>query len=360
MTTHELIKKLSELKSALQRDNEYIRLIERIADRYEESIKSLDGVLKSNAPDTLQGNLTNLKNAIGQTINLIKELSLPKIFTEIEKTIDKLKHINSSLEAPVGGGLENLIKGFSDFQNDFEVLIKGYEATQTLQLISSARAMSLTLKVTVNLVDLMIEKLENHVEIKDNEQALSVLFPSTNEYKDVLIKLDTLSDIYSELCPLFGVSASEYPLRVVKVETGSLWVYIIGHTLVIGFVIWLLKAALSYLYRNFTPEGKILSIPREVQVADSILEFTKKLEEAGVDTTQAKEEVNKAIVKTAQKLNRLVGNQPSVEINDETITVGQIYEEKFLQESKRLLLEDGSQSDETSSDNDEAQSSKSN
>ena len=205
------------------------------------------------------------------------------MFTEIEKTIEKLKQVDDNIEAPKGGGLGNLIQALSRFQDEFEALVKGYEQSQALRLIPSAQALSLTLKVTVNLVDLMIEKLGTHAEVKENEQALSVLFPSTDEYKDVLTKLDALSVIYSELCPLFRVSASEHPLRIIKVETGSLWIYVIGNTLIIGFIIWLMKATLGFLYRNYTIEGKISAIPRDIKAADSILEFTKKLEEAGID-----------------------------------------------------------------------------
>lgn len=353
MTTHELIQRLLDLKSALRRDTEYIQLIEKIAGRYEESIKILDGALKANDATQVQNNLKNLKGSINQTILIIKDLRLPKVFTELDRATEQLKQIDSLFEPPLGGGLGNLIQEFTHFQDDFETLIKGYEATQTLQLISSARALSITLKVTVNLVDLMIEKLESHVELRENEKTLSVLFPSTDEYRDVLIKLDALNDLYSELCPLFDVSTSQHPLRIVKLETGSLWVSIIGHAAVVGFIVWLLKKAIGYIHRNFTTEGKILFIPKQVEAADSILEFTKKLQEAGVDTTQAREQVQKSLFAISQNLNHLVGNQHRLEVNDETISLGDVYDEKFLQEAKQLLLEEGTRPPEVQTDGDD-------
>jgi hypothetical protein len=352
MTTHELIQRLLDLKSALRRDTEYIQLIEKIAGRYEESIKSLDGALKANDPATIQNNLNNLKSAINQTVLIIKGLRLPKVFTELDRVTEQLKQIDYEFEPPVGGGLGNLIQEFTHFQDDFETLIKGYEATQTLQLISSARALSIPLKVTVNLVDLMIEKLESHIELRENEKTLSVLFPFTDEYRDVLTKLDALNDIYSELCPLFGVSTSQYPLRIVKLETGSLWVSVVGHAAVIGFIVWLLKKAIGYIHRNFTTEGKILFIPKQVEAANSVLEFTKKLQEVGVDTTQAKEQAQKALFAISQNLNNLVSNQSKLEVNDETVSIGDVYDERFLQESKRLLLEEGSKPAEPQTDGD--------
>lgn len=120
----------------------------------------------------------------------------------------------------------------------------------------------------------------------------------------------------------------------------------LGHSRIVGLIISLTKSAISFIHRNYTREGKIAFIPRELEAAGHVLQFTKKAQEAGLDVSASRENVQKALYSIASKFNDLVANQPSIEVNGEVHSVGQAQEEKFLQETKRLLLEDGSQDNE--------------
>jgi hypothetical protein len=340
VTTSELIENLSQLKSALQDSSEFVGVISEIAGRYKESITNLDAAFKIQDSSRKVQALEALKTHIAATINIIKGFSLPKVFIETEKTRESLERVVESVNDSGDrlGHLRNLLK---EFQDEFEILIKGYEPSQVLQVITLANSLNTTRLVTVNLIDLVIEKLVNQIEVKDDEKELSLVLYSTDEYNEVLTKLEALNVIYSEFCFLFNVSTSEYPLRIIKIETGSLWIYVVGNAAIIGFVIWVLRTAILFYFRNFTNEGRVSLIPKEIQAADTILQFTKKLEESGIDTTKNKEEVQKVLITITQKLNNLVADQPSIKINDEPYSVGDAYEQKFLEESRKLLIGDG-------------------
>jgi hypothetical protein len=135
-------------------------------------------------------------------------------------------------------------------------------------------------------------------------------------------------------------------VKFTPIESGSLWISVLGNALIVGFIISLIKSAIGFIHRNYTTEGKIAFIPRELEAADNILQFSKKAQEAGLDVSTSRENVQKALFNVSSKLNDLVANQPSIEVNGELHSVAQAQEEKFLQESQRLLLEEGEQNTE--------------
>jgi hypothetical protein len=68
-------------------------------------------------------------------------------------------------------------------------------------------------------------------------------------------------------------------------EVGSLWLKIFGESKVIALLTRLIETGAGYLYRRFTTEGKIASIPRQVESVEAILRLTETLQEMGIDTT---------------------------------------------------------------------------
>jgi hypothetical protein len=69
-----------------------------------------------------------------------------------------------------------------------------------------------------------------------------------------------------------------------------------------------------------------------------LLRISESLEKDGVDTAKIKENIESATRKISKKLDVLLSDQPSVEINDHEINVGDVAAERFLKEarSKRL------------------------
>ncbi len=187
--------------------------------------------------------------------------------------------------------------------------------------------------------------LVRHDVVSEDHKVLTLNFYDTHTYQDVLVKLNKIDEVYSELCFLFKVSKSEYPLQIIKIETGSLLVVVIGNLAVIGFFIWLLKESIKFVHRNYTLEGQIESIPKKIDAADKVLNFTKKLEEHGVETSNIKDDLGKSMLKIISPLNELVSNQAKMMISGEEISVGQELEQKYLQDSEQRLIGDGNQID---------------
>lgn len=174
-------------------------------------------------------------------------------------------------------------------------------------------------------------------------QRISILLESEHSLNVFAGKLTALNTVYDELCHLVNVSLTEYPIKIIKIESGSFWTDLLGYPKIIALMESLIKNAISYIYRNFTTEGKIVAIPKKVEAIDSIIELRRKLREEGVDETGLDEHINKSSVIIAKELNKLLSGEPKVTINEQVFSVSQELEQKFLSESRQLSISDKSE-----------------
>jgi hypothetical protein len=120
--------------------------------------------------------------------------------------------------------------------------------------------------------------------IPDGNSVLELKLISDHSAYELSRKLITLNTLYDELCALTGVSPLDYPLKVYQVEVGSLWIKIFGESKVISLCAKLISSAMSYVYSNYTDEGKFRTIPEKIEMVGSLLELSKKLKKEGEDT----------------------------------------------------------------------------
>jgi hypothetical protein len=66
----------------------------------------------------------------------------------------------------------------------------------------------------------------------------------------------------------------------------------------------------------------------------------------GIDTTGVKENLQKSAVVISSRLNDLLTGSPSITVNDRDFSVGDAVTEKYLMESRRLLLDEGKETGE--------------
>ena len=138
---------------------------------------------------------------------------------------------------------------------------------------------------------------------------------------------------------------SHYPrilLPSLNIESGSLWADLLGYPKIITLMeSFIVKSAL-YTYRNFTKEGKVSSIPRQVRAIESILNLRDKLQKEGLETEHLDESIQKSSIIIAKELNRLLSGEPQITIDGQLYGVSHELEEKFIAQSEVLSLSDGS------------------
>jgi hypothetical protein len=170
---------------------------------------------------------------------------------------------------------------------------------------------------------------------------LSLFFESNYLYRDFISKVESLQKIYSELCSLLGVSEPDFPLRISKIESGSLWIRVFGEPKVTEFIISLIKDACAYLYRNYTPEGKIEALPRKIEALESMLKLEEKLKDAEIDTNNLKDTIQKSAFILGEELNILIGGEATIDINGDCFLIEHSKQQRSLVGRKTPLLSSG-------------------
>ena len=276
-----------------------------------------------------------------QIQNIIRHTSLGTIFRQIEQIKRTLNNYKNFDEYEC----EQTIEKLNNFEELYESCLKNFNVTQAAELSFIATQLSSKLNALEKLLDFLNKHSSKPIIKQDGEEELLLSLPYVENYDEIISKLINLDKLYSELCLLNNISVSEYPIKVIKIETGSLLIYIIGNAIIVGFIIWILKEVTKFIYRNYTNEGKISAIPRQLESVDAILQFTNKLEEHGIDTTKNKEQLQLVTARITDNLNQLVLDQPKVSINGQVFSVGDELEQKYLKESEQLLIGDGTNQD---------------
>jgi hypothetical protein len=254
--------------------------------------------------------------------------------------IDRIEYVFEGFPSRDYHKAPSVITGLVEFANAYQSFLSSYDSQSSIRLISSAlqlRAMLTSLQDTlVSIRDNLIPP--THVS-DETHRTLSLVFYDSPELIEIARKLEAISRIYDELCILLNVSNREYPLEIVKLETGSLWLQILGATPIIGLFSAFIKSAAGYLYRNYTPDGKIARIPRKVEAIDAILGLSNRLKDANINTEEINDNIQKASILLSDELTRLMGNSPRVAIDGELISVGEELEQRYISTREPLLLE---------------------
>ena len=161
---------------------------------------------------------------------------------------------------------------------------------------------------------------------------------NVSNLRDFAQKLSALNNLYEELCFILDVTTSSNQLRVGKIESGSLWTRLFGDTRAVGLMLQFIESAVRYFHRNFTTEGKIAAIPKKIESLDSILQFSNRLKESGVNVTAINENLAKNAAIIAENLNELLSNQQTVELNGQTISINSEIEKHILKNGLTPML----------------------
>jgi hypothetical protein len=196
--------------------------------------------------------------------------------------------------------------------------------------------------------------LETEVEADVDETAISLVLSEVDGFEDFARKLEAFHSLYRELCFVLGTTAGSHPLKVAKIESGSLWIKVFGDTRVVQLLVALLESTVGYLHRTFTSEGKIASVPRKLESLDAAIQISAKLQSAGVDTSEMNENLRKSGVAISRGLAELLEDQPRVRVNRNVFTVGVQIEPLLLAQRTALRLADQSRRVEPTLDDQDA------
>jgi hypothetical protein len=342
MTSYEIVKLLQQFIKVIADKSNLISILSTAEAKGSLIARSERDILNSSDNNQAWRKITDLNHLLINGIPAdLKKTGSRKIYAELEQMLSEIESLSATYEESTRP-LATLGIQLAILADRYEIFLQESSKENTLALIEIASDIKKSFDDYLWLA-MIIERALNREESVDKEgyAKISLLLSFEPSYKNLVIKLTAIDHLYNELCNLLEVSSAEYPLRVARMEVGSLWLKIFGESKAVALLTQLIERAVGYLHRRFTNEGQITSIPRQVESIEAVLRLTENLQERGVDTSEAKENLQKSAVIISAKLNDLLLGSPSVTVNDRNFSVGEAATEKYLKESRRLLLEEG-------------------
>jgi len=305
--------------------------------------------LRKNPQDILtENNLGQQKrlqvtNQIKQIIQKEKAIKFRNLIVQSARLEEGLQSAQSFLnkeDSYYSDFLSEIEQNLENFLSCYENHTRAYSVSSCLSLSVSASELNSSLAATKEVLGGVLSlNISSEIEVNAELGSLDLYLSNVTSLKSFAQKLDALSEIYNELINLYGLTENDYPIVIEHLENGSLWVKIAGHTLTATLLTSILTTATLHYQEQFTVTGQLNQLPVAVKVADNLLKISESLEKDGVDTSEIKENVESATRKISKKLDILLGDQPSVEINDVELNLGDVAANLFLEEAKNNRLE---------------------
>lgn len=287
-----------------------VESLSRHARNLDEPLGILGKSIDTNAATRLHSSLVSTRNAFTD-----------KTHRQIFQSIEAFERGVSQFQAFETEGIaEKLIREVSDFADIYSAYLSSPSGSAAVPLLQSAQKLRARLD-TFLLTLPLLRGVTTEETLSSSEATLSLWLPGQLTLQEFVGKLDALRIVYGELCMLFQVSEDTHPLRISKIESGSLWAKVIGESRVIGLMIELIQNAANWTYRNYTNEGRLGLMDRQVAAVEQLLGLKNKLEEAGIDTTELRGHIEKSSKLVGKGLVKILEGEDHVTVNDRYLPV---------------------------------------
>lgn len=349
MTSHELVVIAKQINSTIDQATHMLSVLNKLENLYHECSGMAAGLLQVQLGESHPHNaLSRFQHRVREISNSLTDLIPGQLYRELHHSRDSLKvSLSTTIEFP-SMNMPELFERYTDFENCLNEFLAHRNTVVTRRLLDSAYQFKRVLTSVHQSMQLIIEALDT-AKNEDPANHLALMLGSPVDLQDYSKKIDDFAVIYDELCELTGTSKTDKP-TVIKLESGSLWIEVLGNPVVISIMSGLIGGAATYLHAKFTQTGKIESIPKVVRSIESILELSKKLHEHKIDTSQIDDKLAKCAVVLAERLTSLIAAEPNVVINGDVFKLRDSMQQKMLEfKTSPLLLESEHNEGETSS-----------
>jgi len=345
MQVFQLIEEVEALNQILENDEGklFLGLLDILGSENNILLYLFGDILDEKKEANLPVRTGNARHVIDQIISNIKSQIKAKVFFRNLEVMQEVYITFINKLAPIMDIMtgENYIRSlFSNLELAYETFIENYTYSSTLRLMFYAKEFKETILNFNNFTKFISNSLQTEHDFDSDKSlsSLSLFIDSDYTFKEFISKLESIQNLYSELCFVFDISEVDFPLRIIKVESGSLWVKLFGETKVIETIISLIQDAKEYGYRKITKEGKIETEKENLKAIESALEIRKKMQDANINVEEFDEKIKKSSIIIMNNLNTLLSGGNTIKLNGELIKSDDT-SQKLLKGRDRYLLE---------------------
>ncbi|MGH4117951.1 hypothetical protein [Clostridium sp.] len=149
-----------------------------------------------------------------------------------------------------------------------------------------------------------------------------------------------VNTIYERVCTIVGISATDYALRPIKIESGSWYEKLFGHPTSIKMMQDLLNRAIGYVYRNYTNEGKLSASGSKIEALKQELNIIGLCEEHKINGDIAKKIIEENLNLICMDIFTLTTKNTKIAVNERIFELGQEVATSLLEGDNTKLLEE--------------------
>lgn len=309
-----------------------------VLDSFEELHNVVDeqirGIAEGNNPN---GYANSLHAQFASLSSITKQLDTRRLFKDVE--IFKVL-LSTALSQVVDDPVDfiKLLKELEAFADAYNGYVTDQTGVNAFSLLLVSRRLRLSLRDLRGFLEYITTKSSKVLIPTENEAEISLYLLHVTDLPHFAEKLTSLYALYAELCFVFDISVASCPLRICQIESGSLWTKLFGDSRAVNLMVSLIEGSARFIYRNYTTEGKIASVPKTIESLDKILDLSNRLKESGVDVSLLQNSLAKNAVTISNSLNALLSDQPLIEINGQVVSVGSDVQKALAKEASALKL----------------------
>lgn len=265
-----------------------------------------------------------------------------KAFGEFKQKIDHYRDENNILDNDYIQEFiietDNLFEAYQEFQKDDVNQVKMINFAN--ELMKYRMLFENTLKMYTDYY--LLSTNEGEIDEENSSMLCIQLLDVDYTMDEFATILKGINDSYCEIGNLItqdSKSIKYEELKIIKIESGSLFSKVVGEKIIIEILKKILKRAVTWVQANFQQGDKILSHQRFATTLKEDAELMKILQDSGCDVTNSKENIEKAFNLLSKQSLYLAKSTCNVKIDEEEFKLGDIHKEKFLKEIKLKLLD---------------------
>lgn len=303
------IRKIEELRSS---ETELFKIISSLEKCYKSLTTSYQGLATSSDSNVAWKNLTNSQNT---TINSVQTAIRQAPFSTIIKSIELLKSELSNHDISI---FKNTIAQAELFTSSLDDQLHNHNLNTSIALALAAQAITMAL----DKISIIGETLKETTarDLLTDKETIKIYFPNHTNLESFATKTTAISIILEECCHLIGMSTIEADVDISKIESGSYFAAISANPLVLAIATALITNGAIYFFNTLDQSKEATALKENTETLEKILNIRNELEKINIDTKDLDEEIKKSTNKIAKQLEKLIGNDTEIEINESNIS----------------------------------------
>ena len=312
MNTDKLLQATQKIEELENSEHDLFKIISLLNKAYTSLATSYQGLATSSDSNVAWKNLSNSQ---ASTINIVQTAIRNAPFSITIKSIELLKSELSRHSIPA---FIKAITQAESFTSALDDQLHNHNLNTSISLARAAHYLTVELDKISAIGETLKETTAK--DLATNKETIKIYFPNHIDLESFASKTTAISIIIEECCRLVGMSTIEAEVDISKIESGSYFAAISANPLVLAIVTALITNGAVYLFNNLDPHKEAIALKENTETLEKILNIRNELEKNNIETKNLDEEIKKSTTKIAKQLDKLIGDDTELEINDNKIS----------------------------------------